>query len=50
VTTTILFWCWIALFTSTALPFGIATLCGWLPSELVVTGQLSEAGSRAYRC
>lgn len=32
-TTTILFWCWIALFTSTALPFGVATLCGWAPQR-----------------
>jgi len=24
-------WCWIALFTTTVLPFGIAALCGWAP-------------------
>ncbi|MFE3323797.1 hypothetical protein [Streptomyces sp. NPDC059176] len=30
---TTFFWCWIALFTVTALPFGIATLCGWAPQR-----------------
>ncbi|MFK4691165.1 hypothetical protein [Streptomyces pristinaespiralis] len=30
---TLYLWCWIALCTVTALPFGIAALCGWAPQR-----------------